>query len=152
MKPRFSPVVALTLICVVVICSAVARALRIASEWGEILGAWRAMVASMLMISAPVVRMRSPTFCSRWRLLASFHWGAVSGNCWPMSGIAAAPSRASQMAWVRASASEWPCSPVGWGMSMPPRISRRPATRGWMSKPQPMRIMTGPPFRGGFPG
>ena len=44
----------------------------------------------------------------------------------PMSPSAAAPSRASVMAWARTSASEWPSRPNSQGMVTPPRISGRP--------------------------
>ena len=56
-----------------------------------------------------------------------------------MSPRAAAPSRASVIAWARASASEWPSRPWLCGMVMPPRTSGRPVTRAWVSQPSPMR-------------
>ena len=40
-----------------------------------------------------------------------YYCGSVSGKCCPISPRAAAPSRASMIAWTTTSASEWPRSP-----------------------------------------
>src|SRR5947208_5049173 len=74
-----------------------------------------------------------------WSESAFFQRGSVLGNRRPMSPSPAAPSRASVSAWATASASEWPASPCGWGISTPPRISLRPSAKRWESYPMPTR-------------
>src|SRR5262249_17074773 len=61
------------------------------------------------------------------------------GKCWPMSPSAAAPSRASQMAWQTMSASECPSRPRSKGIVTPPSTSGLPSTRRWASNAVPMR-------------
>src|SRR3954447_19998246 len=58
-----------------------------------------------------------------------------------MSPRAAAPSRASMIACVRTSASEWPARPLSCGMSTPPRTSRRPGENACVSTPIPVRTL-----------
>ena len=66
--------------------------------------------------------------------------GSVSGNIWPMSPRAAAPSRASITACSSASASLWPTDSRSWGMSMPPSRSGPPGRSRCVSCPIPTRI------------
>src|SRR6266576_1839302 len=57
-----------------------------------------------------------------------------------MSPSAMAPRIALISAFNTASASEWPTSPLLWGISTPPNISFRPRRNRCASKPCPMRI------------
>src|SRR5215211_6341330 len=71
---------------------------------------------------------------------ASRQRSSVSGKCRPMSPRPATPRRASITACVRTSASLWPARPASdSSISTPPRTSRRPASRRWVSKPMPAR-------------
>src|SRR2546428_6394000 len=67
-----------------------------------------------------------------------------------MSPSAAAPRSASQMAWARASPSEWPTGPISKDISTPPRTNLRPLARRWMSSQVPIRsdVVRGCFFRG----
>lgn len=87
----------------------------------------------------PAAATRAHAVRSKQRLSAPAKLGSVSGNRWPISPKPAAPSRASVMAWSRASASECPLSPRRWGMVTPPKIRGRPSTKAWMSQPCPIR-------------
>src|SRR5579863_10501154 len=63
----------------------------------------------------------------------------------PMSPRAAAPKRASVMAWASTSASEWPSNPNSEGIVTPPRMSGRPREIRWLSHPRPVRFSGIPP-------
>ncbi len=59
----------------------------------------------------------------------------------PMSPRLKAPSTASETAWHNTSASEWPNSPFGEGISTPPNTHLRPDTSGCTSNPKPVTGM-----------
>src|SRR6267378_1008510 len=84
-------------------------------------------VMSALTKLKPASTTRRYAFFNRSMESASRQRGSVGGNICPMSPRPAAPRMASVRACATASASECPTSPRGWGISTPPRMSRRPS-------------------------
>src|SRR6185312_12339529 len=144
-KPIPSPVVALTLTYSGWTPSAPARLARIFSRCGASFGFSITTVESTLTSRSRRRWTIDITRPSRAIESASFQRSSVSGKWWPMSSRPAAPSRASITACVRTSASECPASPRSWGISTPPRISRRPSASRWESYPRPVRVTPAPP-------
>src|SRR2546428_1504688 len=112
----------------------------IASMCGASLGRSQITVMSACTNSCPASSVLRYAWLSSWIESACFQRGSVSGNSRPMSPRAAAPRMASVRAWATASASEWPSSPLGCGISTPPTINLRWSANRCPSYPMPTRI------------
>ena len=74
-------------------------------------------VVSRFTGSQPLSLRRPMTCLRRPELSASFQRESEGGKCEPISPRETAPSRASMMAWIRTSPSEWASHPRAEGIS-----------------------------------
>lgn len=137
--PTRSPVLALRPTCSVSMASISAIRRRIASRRGANLGRSINTTQSRLPICQPAARtlsaaIRNMSLESRPRFASS-----ELGNIWPMSPKAAAPNKASVMAWSNTSASLWPTSCRSCGTDTPPRRRGPPGSIRCVSCPMPTR-------------
>ena len=111
-RPTFSFVLPLTLTAEMSMPIAVARFARIAWTCGSNFGRSAITTASTFDDRVSGRRGRSRRrFAATRCCSAPFHFGSVSGKCWPISPCAAAPRIASVTAWHSTSASECPSEP-----------------------------------------
>src|SRR5207302_11047747 len=113
---------------------------------GATRGASSTTVQSTFTGRQPAAATASTTRARRPRLSAPAHTGSVSGKWSPRSPRAAAPRRASAMAWLTTSASLWPARPRSPANCTPPRTRRREGSslKAWTSKPMPTRTAMSP--------
>src|SRR5690606_18604283 len=117
-----------------------ASTLFIVAMCGLTLGCSRQIVQSTLLIFHPSLESIDVTSFRKNLLSMPFHRLSLLAKWNPISRMSAAPSSASQMAWISTSASECPTAPLGAGRLIPPSQNARPSSSWCTSYPIPTLI------------